>query len=280
MQEDGGGRCSTTGTVLKTHQHQRYCGYCFPLSISSSCVPSAPVGTTPFKHSSLSEGGCGGASSAPRGEDMEVRCGWCWWQWGALLAAATAAGLVDAADQEVRVPWGGSVTLLCSYNVSQHWLPVKTWYRQDHGGLVPLGRTDGWVASGHRGRLSVSDLRHSSQVRVVMADVTDGDTGTYSCAVGRRIGVDVIHRIALQVSHGPVPDQDVDGANKTSERWAVMPEHVGRDPTTPQGALGMWGLLRWLLLGLMASGIVLSSLITAIRQGAGREQMDVLFVML
>ncbi|XP_029105699.1 uncharacterized protein LOC114909870 isoform X2 [Scleropages formosus] len=199
----------------------------------------------------------------------------CCWEVLLLLASVGWPGAV--AEQEVRVPLGGNLTLLCGYNVTRHRLHVKTWYRRDPGGLLPLARTDGWVAPSHEGRLSASDLQDSGQMQVVMADVRGADTGSYSCAVGMRVGVHVIRLLAIQVSRGSQPDRDSAGANKTADRLFVTPERV----VSPWSTSAVWELLRWLLLGLMTSGTALMSLAMAFRQarskvrdGSPQEQDD------
>uniref|UniRef100_A0A3B3RN97 Ig-like domain-containing protein n=1 Tax=Paramormyrops kingsleyae TaxID=1676925 RepID=A0A3B3RN97_9TELE len=113
---------------------------------------------------------------------------------------STPGYLVDG-DQEIRVPQGANITLLCRYSPLQR-QRVKGWYRQSPSGLVPLGRTNGWVALSHMGRLEVSDEWQKGKVQVSMVEVGATDTGEYCCASTMLFGVDIIRRFTLHVSQG------------------------------------------------------------------------------
>ncbi|XP_048872502.1 uncharacterized protein LOC125744567 [Brienomyrus brachyistius] len=188
----------------------------------------------------------------------------CTW-WPAVLIAATIGCLVDG-DQEVRVPQGANITLLCSYSPLQR-QRVKGWYRQSSDGLVPLGRTNGWVALSHRGRLKVSDVRQNGKVQVSMVEVGAMDTGEYCCASTMLFAVDIIQRITLHVSQGEKLDHmGGPGETQTLNSLIQVLEHSRTGQEDPATLSGMWSWARWLLFWLMSSGAVLSCIMISVKK--------------
>nr|XP_023669231.1 uncharacterized protein LOC111844731 [Paramormyrops kingsleyae] len=185
--------------------------------------------------------------------------------WPAVLIAATIGYLVDG-DQEIRVPQGANITLLCRYSPLQR-QRVKGWYRQSPSGLVPLGRTNGWVALSHMGRLEVSDEWQKGKVQVSMVEVGATDTGEYCCASTMLFGVDIIRRFTLHVSQGEKLDHmGGPGETQTPNSLIHILECSRTGQEDPASLFGVWSWARWLLFWLMSSGAVLSSIIISLKK--------------
>ncbi|XP_066559109.1 CMRF35-like molecule 7 isoform X2 [Amia ocellicauda] len=178
-----------------------------------------------------------------------------------LLMTLVTGWCAEGPTQELRVPPGGNVTLHCRYSIPRYRLHVKTWSRRkDIDGFEPLADTNGYLALSHRGRLAITDLKKSGMVSVSMTALRESDSGEYWCAVRMLYGVEGLSCVTLHVSAGGNPGSESSG---TAQPESLLP--VARETLSSaagrQGGGHLWGVLRWVLFGVMVVCPVLVNII-------------------
>ncbi|NXF84269.1 PIGR protein, partial [Sclerurus mexicanus] len=97
---------------------------------------------------------------------------------------------------------GGSTIVKCFYpptTVNKH--DRKYWCRQSGGSCVTVVSTTGYVASGFKGRISITDYPEEENFQINISSLALADAGTYQCGVGVN-GRGLSHKVTLSVSQG------------------------------------------------------------------------------
>ncbi|NWR86823.1 PIGR protein, partial [Furnarius figulus] len=97
---------------------------------------------------------------------------------------------------------GGSTIVKCFYpptTVNKH--DRKYWCRQSGGSCTTVVSTSGYVASGFKGRISITDYPEEENFQINISSLALADAGTYQCGVGVN-GRGLSHQVTLSVSQG------------------------------------------------------------------------------
>ncbi|NXF12216.1 PIGR protein, partial [Smithornis capensis] len=101
---------------------------------------------------------------------------------------------------------GESTLVKCFYPptpVNRH--DRKYWCKQSGGSCVTITSTSGFVASGYKGRISITDYPEAENFQINISALALTDSGTYQCGVGVN-GRGLSHKVTLNVSQGSVPE--------------------------------------------------------------------------
>ncbi|NXG20249.1 PIGR protein, partial [Grallaria varia] len=117
---------------------------------------------------------------------------------------------------------GGSVTVKCFYpptTVNKH--DRKYWCRQSGGSCMTVVSTSGYVASGFKGRISITDHPGAENFQINISSLTLADAGTYQCGVGGN-GRGLSYKVTLSVSQDPpIPEAAELFYVKLHSTWTV-----------------------------------------------------------
>ncbi|NXM78846.1 PIGR protein, partial [Serilophus lunatus] len=97
----------------------------------------------------------------------------------------------------------GSTTVKCFYpptNVNRH--DRKYWCQQLGRTCVTVVSTGGFVASGYKGRISITDYPEEENFQINISALAMADAGTYQCGVGIN-GRGLSHSVTLEVYQDP-----------------------------------------------------------------------------
>ncbi|NWU83702.1 PIGR protein, partial [Onychorhynchus coronatus] len=117
---------------------------------------------------------------------------------------------------------GGSTLVKCFYpptSVNRH--DRKYWCRQSGRSCVTVASTSGYVASGFKGRISLTDYPEAENFQINISSLALADAGTYQCGVGDN-GRGLSYKVTLNVSQGPeVPEAPELFYVKLHSTWTV-----------------------------------------------------------
>ncbi|NXA06330.1 PIGR protein, partial [Sapayoa aenigma] len=97
----------------------------------------------------------------------------------------------------------GSTTVKCFYpptTVNRH--DRKYWCRQSGGSCVTVASTSGYIASGYKGKVTITDYPEAENFQINISALALTDAGTYQCGVGVN-GRGLSHKVTLDVSQDP-----------------------------------------------------------------------------
>ncbi|NXK89791.1 PIGR protein, partial [Formicarius rufipectus] len=117
---------------------------------------------------------------------------------------------------------GGSTIVKCFYpptTVNKH--DRKYWCRQSGGSCMTVVSTSGFVASGFKGRISLTDYPEEENFQISISSLALADAGTYQCGVGVN-GRGLSHRVTLSVFPAPpIPETPELFYVKLHSTWTV-----------------------------------------------------------
>ncbi|NXI35441.1 PIGR protein, partial [Galbula dea] len=114
-----------------------------------------------------------------------------------LVVSADAGGLGP-----IELVWGelrGSVTVLCSSRATRGG-KKRSWCKVGRSSCALIADTDGYVAKGYQGRISLSPQESSGAFKVLINDLKKEDSGLYRCGTGRLSSQDSSQMVALQMT--------------------------------------------------------------------------------
>ncbi|XP_027551231.1 polymeric immunoglobulin receptor isoform X2 [Neopelma chrysocephalum] len=118
---------------------------------------------------------------------------------------------------------GGSVTVKCFYpptSVNKH--DRKYWCRQSGRSCGTVTSTGGYVSSGFKGRISLTDYPEAENFQINISSLALTDAGTYQCGVGDN-GRGLSYKVTLSVSQDPpVPEAAELFYVKLYSTWTVV----------------------------------------------------------
>ncbi|NWI59172.1 PIGR protein, partial [Calyptomena viridis] len=116
----------------------------------------------------------------------------------------------------------GSTVVKCFYpptTVNKH--DRKYWCKQSRGSCVTVASSGGYVASGYKGRISITDYPEAENFQINISALALTDSGTYQCGVGVN-GRGLSYKVTLNVSQDPpVPEAAQLFYVKLRSTWTV-----------------------------------------------------------